>query len=45
MEIVYPDEEYLTYDQAICRAYEEVSCKVAVDSTEPKSFRKAEGTD
>lgn len=46
MEIVYPDEEDLTYDQAICRAYKEVACKVAVDSTKPKSFRKAmESTD
>ncbi|KIO17614.1 hypothetical protein M407DRAFT_32701 [Tulasnella calospora MUT 4182] len=36
LEIVYPSEEHITWEQAIERAF-----KVAADNTEPRSFREA----
>ncbi|KAG8972950.1 hypothetical protein FRC05_009366 [Tulasnella sp. 425] len=44
LEIVYPAEELLTFEQAAERAYSmchERACKVAADNTEPWSFREA----
>ncbi|KAG8905623.1 hypothetical protein FRC00_013146, partial [Tulasnella sp. 408] len=37
LEFVYPNEEIITWEQAIEQAF-----KVAADSTEPRSFREAD---